>query len=681
MGPGVQVQLDELRARIRHAQLAADVGLALTSVDPFPIQLQRCATAIVMHLDAAFARIWTLDERTQILALQASAGLYTHLDGPHGRVPVGQFKIGLIAEERSPHLSNDVQHDPRVSDIPWAKREGMVAFAGYPLQVGDRLVGVVAMFARQRLSRATIDALASIATQIAVAIDRERTSAERESLRQLASDARAAADAERGKLRDLIMQAPALIALLRGPQHVFDLVNPMYDRLVGQRPLLGKSVAQALPETVEQGFIALLDKVYASGEPFLGQEVPVRLSNADGTSSDLFLNFVYQPSRGPDGQTDGILVHAVDVTDLVRAREAAARSADHFRTLAETMPQKIFTARPDGEVDYFNPPWIAFTGLSLEQIKGWGWTQFVHPDDVDENVLVWRRSIDSGEPFEFQHRFHRADGEYRWHLSRAHAVRNSDGTILMWIGSNTDIDDQKRAADLVQGTLRLRDEFLSAAAHDLKTPLTSVKGHVQLIRRRLGGDLAPSITASLDELDLAVTRMAGLIDELLEIARIDAGQPIALDRREMDLVVVVNSVARTAARQTRRHNLLVEADPPQVVGRWDPVRLERVVTNLLSNALKYTPAGGTIVLATSTEQSGEHLWAVLRVQDDGIGIPEADLPRLFTRFYRGSNVSGVTGAGIGLESVRRVIEMHGGDVRVDSTEGAGSAFTVRLPIE
>ena len=128
---------------------------------------------MVEHLDAAFARIWTLNDRDNVLELRASAGLYTHLDGPHSRVPVGMFKIGLIAQERKPHLTNEVVGDPRVGDQGWAQREGMVAFAGYPLVVDDRLVGVMAMFARRPLSEATLAAMASVADEIAVGVERK----------------------------------------------------------------------------------------------------------------------------------------------------------------------------------------------------------------------------------------------------------------------------------------------------------------------------------------------------------------------------------------------------------------------------------------------------------------------------------------------------------------------------
>jgi hypothetical protein len=126
--------------RVRLAALTADIGVALTQSDTKREMLQRCAEALVRHLDAAFARIWTLNEAENVLELQASAGLYTHLDGAHSRVPVGRFKIGLIAEERKPHLTNSVVGDPRVGDQEWARREGMVSFAGYPLIIDNTLV-------------------------------------------------------------------------------------------------------------------------------------------------------------------------------------------------------------------------------------------------------------------------------------------------------------------------------------------------------------------------------------------------------------------------------------------------------------------------------------------------------------------------------------------------------------
>lgn len=174
-----QKRAEEMRARqVRQERLRADVSNALGGSGTLQTMLQRCAEAMVQHQDAALARVWTFDEEGDVLELQASAGMYTHIDGFHSRVPVGRFKIGLIAQEQRPHLTNSVTSDPRVSDKEWTKREGMVAFAGYPLILEDRLVGVVAIFARKELPEDTIEALGSVADAIAQGIERKRAEEE-----------------------------------------------------------------------------------------------------------------------------------------------------------------------------------------------------------------------------------------------------------------------------------------------------------------------------------------------------------------------------------------------------------------------------------------------------------------------------------------------------------------------
>lgn len=182
--------------RARLSALGADIGAALTQGNTLRDMLQRCAEALVKHLDAAFARVWTLNRRENVLELQASAGMYTHLDGGHSRVPVGRFKIGLIAEERRAHLTNEVVGDPRVGDQAWAEREGMVSFAGYPLIVDDHLVGVMAIFARHELTEVALEAMESVAKSIALGIERKR--AEAALLEQ--KDALARLNEERGRI-------------------------------------------------------------------------------------------------------------------------------------------------------------------------------------------------------------------------------------------------------------------------------------------------------------------------------------------------------------------------------------------------------------------------------------------------------------------------------------------------
>src|SRR5262249_22475471 len=149
------------------------------------------------------------------------------------------------------------------------------------------------------------------------------------------------------------------------------------------------------------------------------------------------------------GAPDYAIAIIHDTSERKRLQDELRASEERFRFLVQSIPQKIFTANAEGDVEYFNQPWIEFTGLSFDQIKGWGWLQFIHPDDMEENVRRWRHSIDTGEPFQLEHRFRRADGIYRWHLSRALAMRDAEGRVLMWFGSNTDIDHQKRSEEQI----------------------------------------------------------------------------------------------------------------------------------------------------------------------------------------------------------------------------------------
>ena len=194
----------EAEAATQRARFAGAVGVAITSGGALRTVMQRCCEAAVTHLEAAFARVWVLEPDEQVLVLTASAGLYTHLNGPHGRVPVGQFKIGQIAAERRPHLTNGVVGDPRVSDQGWAAREGMVAFAGYPLLVGEELVGVMALFSKRELVAATFEALETASTAISVAIANTKL-LESERTARLAAEA-----ASRGKGEFLSMMSHEL---------------------------------------------------------------------------------------------------------------------------------------------------------------------------------------------------------------------------------------------------------------------------------------------------------------------------------------------------------------------------------------------------------------------------------------------------------------------------------------
>jgi signal transduction histidine kinase len=241
--------------------------------------------------------------------------------------------------------------------------------------------------------------------------------------------------------------------------------------------------------------------------------------------------------------------------------------------------------------------------------------------------------------------------------------------------------DNARLHSQLQETVRTRELFLASLAHDLKTPLTASLGYAQLVQRE-----AASAPQSASARRLAgwaaiieenTARAAALLDELLDIARLEAGHSLDLDRRPTDLVALAHRVAADHQRSTQRHHITVDGQAADVVGEWDADRLARVLDNLLGNAVKYSPKGGQIAVRVTVKGS----WAVVTVADEGLGIPVSNRSRIFEPFQRGPNVEGqVGGSGVGLASVRLVVEQHGGSVSVESQEGVGSTFTVRLPL-
>ncbi|MGH8591804.1 MAG: PAS domain S-box protein, partial [Gammaproteobacteria bacterium] len=340
------------------------------------------------------------------------------------------------------------------------------------------------------------------------------------------------------------------------------------------------------------------------------------------------------PLRDAEGRVIGRVHMLVDITERKRAEEELRQAEERLRFVMDSMPQKIFTAKPNGDVGYFNPQWTEFTGLPFEEIGDWGWTQFVHPDDVAENVRVWQRSIDTGEPFQFEHRFRRADGEYRWHLSRALPMWNAEGRIIMWIGSSTEVHEQQQTANKLKQLAaelseadRRKNEFLAMLAHELRNPLAPIQNALQVMR--LTGGNGEAVDSAFEMMERQVGQMVLLVDDLLDVSRISRGK-IDLRRGRVELASVVHHAVEACrpAMEGAKHDLTITLPPQPVYLHGDPMRLAQVIGNLLNNAGKFTDTGGLISL--TVEREGEQ--AVIRVRDTGIGIPADELPRVFEIF-------------------------------------------------
>ena len=251
---------------------------------------------------------------------------------------------------------------------------------------------------------------------------------------------------EQERLRLMFQQAPGFMAMLRGPEHVFEFVNPAYQRLIGDRDVLGMNIRTALPELEGQGFYEMLDEAYASGRAAGGnaQSVGIRVS-PDGPIEQVYLDFIYQPVRDSNNNVIGIFVQGSDVTERYTAQRAVEQSAAQFQTFAQTMANQVWTARPDGMMEWFNERVYRYTGLTAADLEGRGWTQLLHTDDIGSAMEHWSEAIGTGKSYEAELRLRGIDGEYRWHLSRALPIRAPDGSITRWIGTSTDIHERKSA--------------------------------------------------------------------------------------------------------------------------------------------------------------------------------------------------------------------------------------------
>ncbi len=390
--------------------------------------------------------------------------------------------------------------------------------------------------------------------------------------------------------------------------------------------------------------------------------------------------------------------------EILDAARKTAESEERFRVLASSMPQFVWMAGPDGKLTYFNHAFLEFTGLTEEEALGDGWPVIVHPNERSENIRTWRLAVENGHDYTFQQRFRSREGVYRWQLSRAVPLRNDKGEILQWLGTSTDIDEQKKMADELESMVRERtaalsesnlnlertnrelEQFAYVASHDLQEPLRKIRIFAEMLGVTLpGGDT--SAQTYLHKINLAATRMSVLIKDLLNFSQL---QGDSSQFRNTDLNSVLSDVEGDFELLIHQKNAVVMAEPLPVVEAI-PLQVNQLFYNLLGNSLKFTSDDRKpLIFITSrpVQGAGDEMWPGLdpgrkyheiTFRDNGIGFSQEYASQIFTIFQRLNNRESFDGTGIGLAICKKIALNHHGDIKAFSGEGMGASFHILMP--
>ena len=456
--------------------------------------------------------------------------------------------------------------------------------------------------------------------------------------------------------RDLryIYTSPAVTAITGRPAHEY----------------IGKPRTNAgVPPEFAQAREYLSRKVLETGQE-RSLEFPIHTP-----AGERFLECRLIPEFAPDGSVESLMTLTRDVTQRKRAEEALRQSEERWRFMAESMPQKIFTAAPSGALDYVNRQWTDFTSLSFEQIKDSAWTRLVHPDDIEQTERLWSESIATGKTMRCVHRLLRGDGAYRWHLSRAQAMRDSAGQVVMWIGSNTDIDEEKEIEARLRRVNAELEQFAHSVSHDLQEPIRSVSAYSQLLAQRYSNVLDEKAREYLQFVAGGAQRMQMLVKDLLAYAT-----SACIEEEPEEKVNAADALGKAlsnlseAIRETGAE--VSYSGLPAL--RVREAQLVQLFQNLVGNAIKYRKDEEAPRIRVEAQRRGAY-WQI-SVADNGIGIDPEYREKVFGIFKRLHDQAKYSGTGIGLAICKRIVGLNGGRIWVESEgPGKGSTFFFTLP--
>ena len=506
---------------------------------------------------------------------------------------------------------------------------------------------------------------------------------------------------------NLFMQAPAMICIMEGRAGKCILSNPWFTKLFGGRDLLGKTPREVAPELEGQGYFEMLEQVYDTGIPVYGNEYPgIADWNDDGNYFQKYFNFIYAPYE-VEGVKAGVMIFGFEVTQQVEASKKIMESERKFEELANSIPQIVWTAKPDGVTDYFNKQWYDFTGFE-ESFGDQSWIPVLHPDDLQYCLETWYQSVLTGEPYEIEYRFRdRIKGGYRWFLGRALPLKNEKGEVIKWLGTCTDIEEAKNVSSRLEASATRRtkelerlnklleqsnhdlEQFAFVASHDLKEPLRKIKVFSEKLARNHTAELSDDARDLVSKIDNSVGRMSQLIDGLLKYAGV---QNTGEEKSRVNLNDLMKELTADLDLLISETGARVDIESlPEVFGY--KTLLLQLFYNLILNALKFNRPGQAVVIRVFAAdvrpedykmhtQLVPHIhYGCINIQDNGIGFSAAEAEKIFDPFVRLHSRSKYEGTGLGLSLCKKIAERHRGLIAAEGSEGKGACFRVFLPVK
>jgi PAS domain S-box-containing protein len=532
--------------------------------------------------------------------------------------------------------------------------------------------------------------------------ERKEIEIERDRSLQLEQAARKQSEFQQNRLNSILLQAPAFIAIGRGRECKFEFANTPYYEITGNRELIGRTAREAFPEVEGQGFFELLEQVFDTGETFFGEEMSILLNRrGDGSLDKIFVNFTYQPLYDSDNIIEGILCFGFEVTNQVVARQQAESLAEELKAEQAALQKSqahvnrlveannfmgVILTEADGTISEANEAFLRMVGYTREELQNReiNWKAMTPPEYIERDNQAVKELISFGNCTAYEKEYLCKDGSRLPILIGATPLEDGQRESN-WVCFVLDLTEAKKVEVLLRKQAeelsrinQVKDEFLATISHELRTPLNAILGYATMLRsRRL--DEAKTERA-LETIERSARAQNQLINDLLDVSRIITGK-LRLDVRPLTLVslieIAIDSIRPAAEAKNIRIQSILAPNLGFVSGDSD--RLQQVLWNLLTNAIKFTPKDGQVQIRL--QQVNSHI--EVTVSDSGQGISPEFLPYVFDRLQQADskNTRVHGGLGLGLAIVRHLIELHGGNVYADSAgEGLGATFTINLPI-